>query len=330
MKDFCILGGGIAGATIARLLNNKYSVEIFDKARGPGGRSSNRRYKGSLSFDHGLQYFSPKLTNFKKFILKLNKKKILKEWSGNHLDFTFKKKINLIKYIGTKGNNDFCKYLIRNIKSNYLATITNVKFNTNYWIITLNNREKVFFKYLIITCPFPQLKKLISKYLNKKILNHKVKMVPNITLMVAYKKNSNIPISSMKFNNEIISWASHENTKNRFKSSQSLWTLQCSEKFSKKNIDLLKKNKKKYQTLILKKFEELTGFKTKNVIFKTIHGWKYAYNKTNSKINSLWLDKFSLGVCSDWLNGPKAEDAWASANSLYSKIKKNPPNNRRV
>ena len=66
MKDFCIVGSGIAGSTIANLLAKKYSIEILDKARGLGGRASNRRYKYNLNFDHGLQYFSPlNLTNLK-------------------------------------------------------------------------------------------------------------------------------------------------------------------------------------------------------------------------------------------------------------------------
>ena len=51
MKDFCVVGSGIAGSTVANLLSKKYSVEIFDKARGPGGRASNRRYIENLSFD---------------------------------------------------------------------------------------------------------------------------------------------------------------------------------------------------------------------------------------------------------------------------------------
>jgi renalase len=75
MKDFCVVGSGIAGSTIANLLKKKYSVEIFDKARGPGGRASNRRYKNNLSFDHGLQYISPNSNSFKNFILTLKKKK---------------------------------------------------------------------------------------------------------------------------------------------------------------------------------------------------------------------------------------------------------------
>ena len=41
--------------------------------------------------DHGVQYISPKSKEFKKFIQFLYKKKELKIWDGNHLDFTFEK-----------------------------------------------------------------------------------------------------------------------------------------------------------------------------------------------------------------------------------------------
>jgi len=325
MKDFCIVGSGIAGSTIANLLYKKYTIEIFDKARGPGGRASNRRFKDDLSFDHGLQYISPKSNDFKKFITNLKSKKILKVWTGSHLDFTFKIKKNSIKYIGTKGNNDICKFLIKNIKHNYLSEIIGIKFHSNYWIITLGNGDKAYFKNLILTCPFPQLKKLASKYLDKKILKHDPQMIANITVMAAYKNHNKLPISSIKFKDEIIAWASHENTKKRFRSKKSLWTIQCTEAYSKKNINLLKKNKKKYQVLILKKFEELTGYQIKNNIFQNIHGWKYAYTKVGTKFDFSWSNKYRLGLCADWFKGPHAENAWLSANSLYKSIKKNPP-----
>tara|TARA_B100000780_G_scaffold252568_1_gene199756 strand:- start:1324 stop:2310 length:987 start_codon:yes stop_codon:yes gene_type:complete len=322
MKDFCIVGSGIAGSTIANLLSKKYSVEIFDKARGPGGRASNRRYKDNMSFDHGLQYLSPKSNKFKKFILKLKKKNVLKEWLGQHLDFTFERKEKTIKYIGSKGNNDICKYLIKNIKSNYLTTVTSVKFKSNYWTITLNNRNKVFFKNLILTCPFPQLKKLAPKHIKKKLSNFKVNMTPNITVMVAYKNYKKLPINSIKFNDEMISWAVQENTKDRFKSNKVLWTIQCTENYSKKIIDLVKSNKNKYQSIILKKFESLLGYSNQNVVFKNIHGWRYAYNKSETNIEALWSRGNKFGVCADWLKGSRAEDAWLSATKLFYEIKK--------
>ena len=325
MKDFCVVGSGIAGSTIANLLAKKYSVEIFEKARGPGGRASNRRYKKNLSFDHGLQYFSPKNIQFKKFILNLKKKNILKEWVGQHLDFNFKKKDNSVKYIGRKGNNDICKYLIKGIKVNYNSAVTDIRFKSNHWIVTLNNKDQVLFKYLILTCPFPQVKKLARNFIGEKILKLKVQMSPNITVMVAYKNSKKLAINSIKFNDEIISWASQENSKDRFKTNKILWTIQCTEEYSKKNINFLKKRRIKLQKVIIKKFEELIGFQIRNVLFKNIHGWKYAYCRKATTVGYSWSNKNRLAICGDWFNGSKAEDAWSSANELYNRIKKNPP-----
>ena len=105
MIDFCILGSGIAGSTIASLLSKKYTVEVFDKARGPGGRTSNKKLKSNLNFDHGTQYYSPKNNKFKAFLQKLIKNKIIKTWDGNHFDFFFEKKQSTNKYIGKIANN---------------------------------------------------------------------------------------------------------------------------------------------------------------------------------------------------------------------------------
>jgi predicted NAD/FAD-dependent oxidoreductase len=90
MSSYCVIGSGISGATIANLLSKKNSVHIYDKARGPGGRSSFKRLNKSKGFDHGAQYISPKSIQFQKFVEKLCKKKILKKWNGKHI---FLKKI---------------------------------------------------------------------------------------------------------------------------------------------------------------------------------------------------------------------------------------------
>lgn len=324
MKDFCIVGSGIAGSTIANLLSKKYTVEIFDKARGPGGRAASRKYIKDLSFDHGLQYIAPKSKEFKKLIVKLKNKNILKEWNKFHLNSNSKKN-NSTKYIGLKGNNDIVKYFIRGIKANYLSQVTSIKFHSNFWTIILNNKKKVFFKNLILTCPFPQLKILGSKYLEDKIKKLKIKMIPNITIMLVYKDVQNLTVSSIKFNDDIISWACNENSKEKFKSNHDLWTIQLTNTYSKKIINKYKNNKIKYQKIVIKKFEKLLGLSSSQVIFSNIHGWKYAYtNKLNVGFKSSWNNKYRLGVCGDWLVGSKAESAWLSAHNLFKKTKKNP------
>jgi len=320
MIDFCILGSGVSGSTIANLLSKKYSVKVFDKARGPGGRSSNKRFKDNLSFDHGVQYISPKSNKFSKFIQKLYKNKILKTWSENHLDFTFEKKPLSVKYIGKKANNDIAKYNLKGIKQSFASPITKIRFNKNYWEVTINNKLKYQFKSIILTCPYPQLKKLAKNYLNKKILNLKVRMQPNITVMIAFKNQKNLPISSIKFDDDTLAWAANENSKERFKSNINLWTLQATLKWSKKTINKYKNDKSIMEKLI-NRFVQITGFEKKRIIFKKIHGWKYSYNLEKTPYLSIWIKKKNLGICGDWLNGPKVENAWLSAADLAKKIK---------
>ncbi len=320
MIDFCVLGSGVAGSTIANLLSKKYSVHVFDKARGPGGRSSNKRFKNNLSFDHGVQYISPKSKPFIKYVHKLHKNKILKSWDDNHLDFTFEKKPVSTKYIGRKANNDLVKYNLKNIKQSFASPIEKIDFKKYFWEITLKNKSKYQFKSLIITCPFPQLKKLAKNYLNKNILKLKVQMQPNITVMLALKNQKTLPISSIKFNDDILAWAANENSKKRFKSNINLWTLQATLKWSKKTINKYK-NDKSIMSQLITRFIKLTGFKKNKIIFKKIHGWKYSYNYEKTPYLSIWNKKINLGVCGDWLSGPKVENAWISANDLARKIR---------
>ena len=321
MIDFCILGSGVSGSTIANLLSKKYSVCVFDKARGPGGRSSNKRLKNALSFDHGVQYISPKNEDFSIFIKKLIKKKILKTWSGKHLDFSFEKKPISKKIIGKNANNDLVKYLLKGIKRSFSSPIAKIEYKKKNWLINLNVNISLQFKKLIINCHYPQLKNLSKKYLNKKILNLKIKMQPNITAMIALKGKNNPLVSSIKFNDDILAWASYENSKNRFKSNINLWTLQASLKWSVEKINKFKKNNKVLNELV-SRFLKLTGYKKNEIIYKKIHGWKYSYNYNSTKMKCLWIKKYQLGVCGDWFLGPKVEHAWISAVSLFREIQK--------
>ena len=159
MSRYCVIGSGISGATIANLLSKKNSVDLFDKARGPGGRSSFKRLDKVKGFDHGTQYISPKSSAFKKFINILIKKKILKNWSGNHLFLNKVKKENKnhLKIIGRKGNNDISKYLLKNIKCYFQTELKKIDYKEKKWALTFSNGDKKVYEKLILTCPFAQL-----------------------------------------------------------------------------------------------------------------------------------------------------------------------------
>ena len=321
MSDYCVIGSGISGATIANLLNKKFQVNLYDKGRGPGGRASFKRVKGQIGFDHGTQYFSPKTIEFKKFANRLIKIKILKKWSGNHIFLNSKKKENKkhIKIIGKKGNNDICKFLLKKVKCFYQSEVKKIYYKNKLWFLLFTDGKIRTYKRVILTCPFPQLKKLSEKFINNKFIKRKLKMDANITVMIAIKKNKKSP-SSFLFDDPVLGWAGNENTKKRFKSKYDLWTLQSTFKWANKNIDKNKKNKKKNSKILIDKFFKLTKIKKTKVIYSINHGWKYSSNSKPLKIRSYWDPKKKLGVCADWFIGPRLESGWISAHDLFKKI----------
>ena len=321
MSDYCVIGSGISGATIANLLNKKFQVSLFDKGRGPGGRASFKRIKGQIGFDHGTQYFSPKTIEFKKFTNRLIKIKILKKWSGNHIFLNSKKKENKkhIKIIGKKGNNDICKFLLKKVKCFYQSEVKKIYYKNKLWFLLFTDGKIRTYKRVILTCPFPQLKKLSEKFINNKFIKRKLKMDANITVMIAIKKNKKSP-SSFLFDDPVLGWAGNENTKKRFKSKYDLWTLQSTFKWANKNIDKNKKNLKKNSKILIDKFFKLTKIKKTKVIYSINHGWKYSSNSKPLKIRSYWDPQKKIGVCADWFIGPRLESGWISAHDLYKKI----------
>ena len=91
-------------------------------------------------------------------------------------------------------------------------------------------------------------------------------------------------------------------------------------KMVKKKINIYKNNKKIINQLI-SRFIKLTGFKKNKIVYKKIHGWKYSYNYEKTPFLSNWDKKNQLGICGDWFEGPKVENAWSSANDLARKIR---------
>ena len=321
MSSFCVIGSGISGATIANLLNKKHTVDLYDKARGLGGRSSFKRLDNLRGFDHGTQYFSPKTAEFKRFTKKLIEKKILKIWGGNHKFLSDKKKENKkhVKVIGRKGNNDISKYLLKNVRCHFQSELKKINFQNRKWNLVFNDGEIRNYENLILTCPFPQLKKLSKKYIKNSFIREKIKMDANITILIEIKK-TNLGYSSFLFNDRILGWAGYENSKKRFKSKSDLWTLQSTFNWANKKINQNKVLKKTNAKILIDKFFKLTGIKRTKILFSLNHGWKYSSNSKPLKLKSYWNSRLNLGVCADWFNGPRLESGWISANDLYKKI----------
>ena len=283
----------------------------------------NKKLNKNESFDHGVQYISPKSIQFKSFIKSLISKKILKKWTGNHIFLNDNKKEdkNHIKIIGKKGNNAISKHLLKNINCNFNSEVIKISNKDKVWELDFSDGTKKFYKSLILTCPFPQLKKLSKKYIKHSFIKQKVKMDSNITVMMVTKK-VRPNISSYFFSDQTLGWAAYENSKKRFKSDYDLWTLQSTYKWANKVINKNKINKLDNAKILINKFFELTNLKKNKIFHIQNHGWKYSSNSKPLNIKSYWDKNTRLGVCADWFVGSRLESGWLSAKDLSLKITK--------
>ena len=177
-----IIGSGFCSAVLTKVLNPNNNFLIFDKSRGPGGRSSTRRVDDVGFFDHGLQYISPKKEEFELFLNRYLKSYI-KEWSGDFRSLEDGKAIEGKKYIGKLGNNDFVKDLIAT-KVEYLKELVTIDRKNSKWILQFKDKEVQECERLILTIPLEQCQK-VTNSLNLE-LNFEGSMEPNLTAMIAF------------------------------------------------------------------------------------------------------------------------------------------------
>ena len=76
-----VIGGGLSGLTLAHALRDHCDVTVFEKGRGPGGRSATRR-EGRFSFDHGAQCFTIRTRAFRDWLGPFEAEGLIAEWSG--------------------------------------------------------------------------------------------------------------------------------------------------------------------------------------------------------------------------------------------------------
>lgn len=82
-----VVGAGIAGMTAAAKLSSKgLSVRVFEKSRGPGGRSSTRR-RDELRFDHGAPFFHSEDSSFEDQVQSWIQEGVVRPWNTHYATY---------------------------------------------------------------------------------------------------------------------------------------------------------------------------------------------------------------------------------------------------
>lgn len=358
-RKIAVLGSGISGAVCASAIaKNGISVTVFDAARGPGGRMSQRRETTGdgkeLLFDHGAPFFT--MSNCSEAL------GLDREWESRGLIAEWKQKFGSFdciaktfteteqegsnkRYVGVPGMNSICRALCHQpgVESKFGVGIGRVDWleEENIWRLTsldgqnlghfegvvASDKNIVSSRFTSVTGRPPPLDLNLAPDLGNKVQD--IAVSPRFVVMLAFPEPlSWIPFKGFSIrNSKVLNWAHCDSSKPGRSTASERWILHSTAEYAETVI--AKTGLKKPSDAILTKvaeelLEELQnmGLNIPQPFFKKAHRWGSAFPLTSvaAEEKCLWDKKRRLAICGDFCVSPDVEGAIISGMAAASKL----------
>lgn len=301
-----IIGSGLSGlASADYFVAAGHQVCLFDKARGPGGRMSTRRvesFAGEISFDHGAQYFTARDPAFRAIIENWEKLGLASRWPAAGAD----------AWVGVPTMNAPVKALAAGHDVSWSMQIEGLVQQENGWQLQSNKGAiDTVFDTVIMAIPAEQAATLLAPWEPSFAATAKATVSePCWTLMLAFEKSLGIT-EPMFRDDPVIGWAARNSDKPGRTGPES-WVIQASPTWS---VEHLEDSQEDVMASLSDRFAELSGTSLPEPLIASAHRWRYA-RSGRTDFGALYNGDLKIGVCGDWMLGPRVECAWLSGAAL--------------
>ena len=304
-----IVGAGLAGLACAEsLASQSHDVMLFDKGRGPGGRMSSRRIPtavGEANFDHGAQYFTVRESAFRRRVDAWISEGTVAIWPS----------AGSKAYVGVPTMNAPVRQMANIQSVRWTTLVTRVERRGHGWQLVFEKDAAICVDLVIVATPAEQASALLESVAPE--LAARARTVPSEpcwTVMVAFSQA--IAVAQDCWRSEgIIGWAARNNSKPGRTGPES-WVLQASPHWSRAHIE---EDPQWVAATLKDALSSLLGVALPISIGESIHRWRFARSGTEGS-GAIFDSVRRLGVCGDWLIGPRVEAAWLSGTELAQQI----------
>ena len=314
-KKIAIIGAGISGANLAsKLKQSGFVVTVFEKARGPGGRTSTRRFQDGdkvYRIDHGAQYIDVESSQFQEFIDELEKQNVVEKFTKLGTQNTF---------VAVPAMNAVAKFLMQGIDVEYGVRVGKIE-TSNAKNLIYDFKEKLLgeFDLVISTAPPKQTAEVFRHFDQFKALSQ-VEMKAHFAVMLLSSKEDKFSFSEMHITDgSMLNWIGI-NSQKPARAKELAIIMHTNFKWSFKNQDM---DRDEITKLALAELKEKTGFEDENPIYVACHRW--LYGRTIEPLNKDFIfdEKNNLASCGDYMLGDNIEAAYLSSTRLAEFIIEN-------
>lgn len=346
-KTVAIIGAGLAGLACAvQLTKAGYTVAVFEKSRGVGGRMSTRRVSDTLEqgvslhwqCDHGAQYFTARDPLFIRQIDEWIAQGVVGIWSPSLHSFGIKPGRqtqhtgDITRYVGVPGMTAPARQLAKHLNIHCQQRVTSIRQQNGQWMLAIENQDSLHgpFERVVFALPAQQVDALLAASLDvpADFLMHAASFTqqhalsPCWAMMLHVAEPLSLPFDAAFVNPDssshpVLSWMARDSSKpGRPAGAGESWLLHASTDWSLQHIDSLNTE---VSAAMLLAFTRLTGIHPDRhrPVSSSLHRWRYA--QALHSLNSpgyVLGSSCGLGICGDWLNKGRVEGAWLSGYHL--------------
>ncbi len=303
-----IIGAGLAGLSCARLITSSptFSVTVFDKSRGIGGRLATRRGPHG-QWDHGAQYLTAQTKDF------LSALEHLPQWtaaSGQRQSLPPSAHDRKI-FVSEPAQNSFLKSWTKTLDVRLNTSITAIEHTDRGWTLSIQGKPiQQRFDYLLVTTPAPQAQALLKGSAALPRLDQ-VELAPCWTLMVATAAPLSLPAALYNPHPDV-AWVAANHTKPGRDTNKPCYVMQAHASWSEKHIE---DDIDSARNALMQLLQIIAGQHI-NPLHTDAHRWRYAQTQVPLGEPFLYNSATRLGVAGDWCLGERAEHAFQSGCAL--------------
>ena len=307
--QIAIVGAGMAGLSCAaRLAALGHDVALFDKGRGPGGRMATRRVEADgtmLRFDHGAQYFTARDPRFVEQVARWEREGVVARWDVAGED----------AWVGTPAMNAPIKAMAGRHDVQFGTRIEQLLRDGDGWQLDGGGAPDRRFDAVVVALPAEQAGPLLQPHASVMgDLADTTSSAPCWTIMAAFEQRLPSEQDTIRHHGAI-GWAARNNAKPG-RGSAECWVVQASPDWSRTHLE---DEATAVETALLDQLADAIGAPLPPRLAISAHRWRFARSGSAGK-EALWDAQQRIGVCGDWLIGPRVEAAYLSGRILAETV----------
>jgi len=314
--SIAVIGAGISGTAAARALQAAGArVVLWEKSRGAGGRSAERRALDELRFDHGAQYFTVRDPQFAAQVDRWRQVGAAAPWTGRIVVLqqgaVLDESSRVARWVGVPGMNALARNLAEGVELRRQARVARIDRAGNLWELR-GEQGELLGSYDAVICspPAPQTAELLGEIAPRLAERARAAVTaPCWAVMAALDRPLEAPWDGAFVHGNPLAWIARNSSKPGRPTQQETWVLHACPQWSREHLEA---DAATVETLLLEAWSEATGLRLPTLTHVAVHRWRFALPSEPLPERRLWDPQLQLGACGDWCGGPRVEGAFLS------------------